>query len=229
MSVGKRLKKVYEEVDLVKEYTLDEALDVVKNIANVKFDATIDVVYNLNIDPKYQDQMIREMVSMPEGLGKEIRVAVIAKSERHDEATKAGADLVGAEDLVDSIKQGNIDFDVCVATPDMMPKVGVLGKVLGPKGLMPNPKLGTVAVDIAKAVDNLKKGQVEVKADKYGIVHTGIAKTSFSVEKIKNNVVALNNAIKQAKPSGVKGSYIKSVYLGSTMSPSLKLQISSLD
>jgi large subunit ribosomal protein L1 len=226
--VSKRIKAISEKINSEKEYALDEALALVKENANTKFDETIEVVYNLNVDPKYQDQIVREMVAMPEGLGKPIRVAVIAKSDKHEAATKAGADLVGAEELVQAIKGGKIDFDVCVATPDMMSQVGQLGKVLGPKGLMPNPKLGTVTTDVGKAVENLKKGQVEMKADKFGIVHTGIAKASFSAAKIRNNVIALHTAVKQAKPTGSKGTYIKKVSICSTMSPALQLSLSTL-
>lgn len=226
--MSKRIKAISEKINSEKEYALDEALALVKENANTKFDETIEVVYNLNVDPKYQDQIVREMVAMPEGLGKPIRVAVIAKSDKHEAATKAGADLVGAEELVQAIKGGKIDFDVCVATPDMMSQVGQLGKVLGPKGLMPNPKLGTVTTDVGKAVENLKKGQVEMKADKFGIVHTGIAKASFSAAKIRNNVIALHTAVKQAKPTGSKGTYIKKVSICSTMSPALQLSLSTL-
>ncbi len=225
---GKRLQNLYNGLIKDKEYPVDEAISLIKKNAVVKFDETVEIIYNLNVDPKYQDQIVREMVQMPEGVGKTIKVAVIAKTEKHEEATKAGADIVGGEELVQEIKSGKIEFDVLIATPDMMAKVGSLGKILGPKGLMPNPKLGTVTVDVAKAVDNVKKGQVEIKADKYGIVHTGIAKASFTEAKLKNNIVALHNAIKQAKPSGVKGTYIKKMSIGSTMAPSLQISLSSL-
>ena len=226
--VSKRLKTIYSNTDLDKEYDIADAISIVKKNATAKFDESIDVVFNLNVDPKYQDQMIREVVRMPEGLGKSVRVAVIAKSDKHEEATKAGADLVGDEDLVAKIKAGNIDFDFCISTPDMMPKVGQLGKVLGPKGLMPNPKLGSVTNDVAVAIENAKKGQVEIKADKYGIVHASIARSSFDEKKIRSNFNAAYSAIKSAKPSGVKGVYIKKIWIGHTMGPSVRITLSSL-
>jgi len=226
--VSRRLKEIYKEVDLDKEYGISDAVSLVKKNATAKFDESVDLVFNLNVDPKYQDQMVREIVKMPEGLGKLIRVAVIAKSDKHDEATKAGADLVGDEELIAKIKAGNVDFDFCISTPDMMAKVGQLGKILGPKGLMPNPKLGSVTTDVAQAVDNAKKGQVEIKADKYGIVHASIARASFDEKKILNNLNAVYSVIKSAKPSGVKGSYIKKISLGSTMGPSVSVSLLSL-
>jgi len=229
MALSKRLKNIQKDLDLEKQYDLSEAIQTVKKNATAKFDESIDIIFNLNVNPKHQDQNIREVVGMPEGLGKEVRVAVIAKSDKHEAATKAGAERVGAEDLVDEIKQGKIDFDFCIATPDMMAKVGQLGKVLGPKGLMPNPKLGSVTPDVAKAVENAKKGQVELKVDKFGIIHVSIAKASFDEAKIKNNFDALYSAIKNAKPTGVKGTYIKSAFIGSTMGPSVEISLSSLN
>ena len=226
--MSKRLKEIYKNTDLEAQYDISDAIKLVKNNANAKFDESIDVAFNLNVDPRYQDQMVREVVQMPEGLGKKIRVAVIAKSDKHDAAKKAGADLVGAEDLVSEIKSGKIDFDFCIATPDMMAQVGQLGKVLGPKGLMPNPKLGSVTPDVVTAVKNAKNGQVEIKADKFGIVHAAIAKSSFAEDKIRSNFNAIYEAIKTAKPSGVKGSYINKLSLGSTMGPSVNVSLVSL-
>ncbi len=228
MKKTKRLKKIAENLDVNKQYDLNEGLKLIKDNSTAKFDESIDVVFKLNLDPKYQDQNIREVVQMPEGLGKKIKVAVIANSTKHEDASKAGADYVGADDLVDEIKRGKTDFDICIATPDMMAKVGQLGKILGPKGLMPNPKLGTVTQDVAKAVKNAKNGQVEIKLDKAGIMHTVIGKASFSMEKLGNNFSALYNAVKSAKPSGAKGSYIKGLYLSSTQGLSVEISLSSL-
>ena len=182
---SKRLQKIYKEIDAEKYYDILDAVKLVKANANTKFDESIDIAFNLNVDPKYQDQFIREVVQMPEGLGKDIKVAVIAKSDKHEDAKKSGANFVGDDDLVAEIKAGKTDFDICIATPDLMPKVGQLGKILGPKGLMPNPKLGTVTNDISKAIENAKKGQVEIKADKYGIIHASIAKASFEEKNIE--------------------------------------------
>ncbi len=228
MAVAKRLKNIAKNIDVNKQYNLNEALELIKDNAKAKFDESIDIIFKLNLDPKYQDQNIREIVQMPEGLGKKTRVAVIANSTKHEDATKAGADYVGSEDLVDEIKMGKTDFDVCVATPDMMAKVGQLGKILGPKGLMPNPKLGTVTQDVAKAVKNAKNGQVEIKLDKAGIMHTIIGKASFDIKKLNNNFQALYSAVKSAKPSGAKGSYIKSLYISSTQGLSVEVSLSSL-
>ena len=229
MSKNKRLNNIKKDLDLEAQYELDEAITIVKTNATAKFDESVDVVFSLNVNPKHQDQNIREIVGMPEGLGKITRVAVIAKSEKHEAALAAGAEKVGAEDLVDEIKQGKVDFDFCIATPDMMAKVGQLGKILGPKGLMPNPKLGSVTNDVQKAVENAKKGQVELKVDKYGLVHAAIAKSSFDLGKIKNNFDAVYTALKNAKPTGVKGTYLKKVFIGSTMGPSVEISISSLN
>jgi len=228
MKKTKRLKKIAENLDANKQYDLNEGLKLIKDNSTAKFDESIDVVFKLNLDPKYQDQNIREVVQMPEGLGKKIKVAVIANSTKHEDASKAGADYVGADDLVDEIKKGKTDFDICIATPDMMAKVGQLGKILGPKGLMPNPKLGTVTQDVAKAVKNAKNGQVEIKLDKAGIMHTVIGKASFSLEKLGSNFSALYSAVKSAKPSGAKGSYIKGLYLSSTQGLSVEISLSSL-
>ncbi|MBT5827586.1 MAG: 50S ribosomal protein L1 [Alphaproteobacteria bacterium] len=229
MSKNKRLNNIKKGLDLEAQYELDNAISTVKANATAKFDESVDVVFSLNVNPKHQDQNIREIVSMPEGLGKNTRVAVIAKAEKHEAAISAGAERVGAEDLVDEIRQGKVDFDFCIATPDMMPKVGQLGKILGPKGLMPNPKLGSVTNDVQKAVENAKKGQVELKVEKFGLVHAAIGKSSFDAQKIKNNFDAVYTALKNAKPTGVKGSYLKKVFIGSTMGPSLEISISSLN
>ena len=228
MKKTKRLKKIAENLDANKQYDLNEGLKLIKDNSTAKFDESIDVVFKLNLDPKYQDQNIREVVQMPEGLGKKIKVAVIANSTKHEDVSKAGADYVGADDLVDEIKKGKTDFDICIATPDMMAKVGQLGKILGPKGLMPKPKLGTVTQDVAKAVKNAKNGQVEIKLDKAGIMHTVIGKASFSLEKLGSNFSALYSAVKSAKPSGAKGSYIKGLYLSSTQGLSVEISLSSL-
>jgi large subunit ribosomal protein L1 len=219
---GKRIEKIRK---IVKEekYSLVDAIEFLKSNSTVKFDESVDICFKLNADPKYQDQSIRELVQLPEGLGKKVRVAVITTSDKFEQANKAGADKVGAEDLIDEIKSGKVDFDFCIASPDVMPKIGAVAKILGPKGLMPNPKLGSVTNDIKKAVENAKKGQVEIKADKFGNVHAAVAKISFSADKIKNNFDALLSIIKTSKPSGIKGTYIKDVYIGSTMGPSLKI------
>jgi len=226
---SKRLNKIYKEIDAEKHYDVSDAIKLVKSNANAKFDESIDIAFNLNVDPKYQDQFIREVVQMPEGLGKEVKIAVISKSDKHEEAKKAGADFVGDDELIAEIKSGKNDFDVCIATPDSMAKVGQLGRVLGPKGLMPNPKLGTVTNDIVKAIQNAKKGQVEIKADKYGIIHASIGKASFDEAKITNNFNAIYDAVKSAKPSGVKGVYIKKLAIGSTMGATLKISLQSLN
>jgi large subunit ribosomal protein L1 len=228
MKIGKRIQNIHKNIDINKEYNIKEALQLVKDNAKAKFDESIDVVFKLNLDPKYQDQNIREVVQMPEGLGKSVTVAVIANTAKHEEAKKSGADFIGSEDLVEEIKKGKTDFDICIATPDMMVKVGQLGKILGPKGLMPNPKLGTVTQDVGKAVSNAKKGQVEIKLDKAGIMHTIIGKASFNIDKLNNNFQALYTAIKAAKPSGAKGSYIKNLYIGSTQGLSIEVSLSSL-
>jgi large subunit ribosomal protein L1 len=193
-----------------------------------KYDETVEVVLNLGVDPRHSDQLVRGMVAMPHGLGKVVRIAVITRPERVEEARKAGADLVGSDELIDEIKAGKIDFDVCIATPDYMPKMAALGKVLGPKGLMPNPKLGTVSDDIVTAVKNAKFGQVEYKVEKAGIVHAGIGKISFSIEALKGNIMALYNAVLAAKPSGAKGVYMKKMYLTTSHGPSVPIDLKSI-
>jgi len=225
---GKRLNKANEAVDRDAFYELVEAVKLVKNNATAKFDETIEVALNLGVDPRHADQMVRGVVSLPHGTGKSLRVAVFAKGDKVKEAEEAGADLVGAEDLADKIKKGEIDFDRCIATPDMMAVVGQLGKVLGPKGLMPNPKLGTVTPDVAGAVQSAKAGQIEFRVEKAGIVHAGVGKASFSEEAIQENVSAFVTAINKAKPSGAKGTYFKRASISSTMGPGVKLNVASL-
>ncbi|MBT3905763.1 MAG: 50S ribosomal protein L1 [Rhodospirillaceae bacterium] len=223
--VGKRYKNAAELIDREKLYEVDEAVKLIKGNATAKFDETIDISINLGIDPRHADQMVRGMISLPHGTGKSVRVAVFAKDAKADEARAAGADLVGAEDLMEIINKGEIDFDRCIATPDMMAIVGRLGKVLGPRGLMPNPKLGTVTPDVKKAVEDAKGGQIEFRAEKTGIVHAGVGKASFSEEALAENVKTFVDAIAKAKPSGVKGTYMKRVSVSSTMGPGLKLSI----
>src|SRR5208282_1824959 len=226
--VGKRLKKGYEGIDRAAFYPPAEAVKLIKSRANAKFDETIEVAMNLNIDPKKSEQNVRGSVVLPHGTGKILKVAVFAKGARADEAKAAGADIVGAEDLAEQVQAGKIAFDRCIATPDMMAIVGRLGKVLGPRGLMPNPKLGTVTADVTEAVKAAKGGQVQYRAEKAGILHAGIGKISFSEAALVENVRALVGAINRGKPSGIKGSYIKKASLSSTMGPGIKLDLSGL-
>ena len=223
MAHGKRYKTASETVDRDKTYPLEEAVKIVKANAKAKFDETIEVAMNLGIDPRHADQAVRGMISLPNGTGKSVRVAVFARGPKAEEAKAAGADLVGAEDLAEKINAGEMNFERCIATPDMMGVVGRLGKVLGPRGLMPNPKLGTVTMDVAAAVKSAKAGSVEFRAEKSGIVHAGVGKASFSEQAITENVKALVGAINRAKPSGAKGTFIKKVSLSSTMGPGVKL------
>jgi large subunit ribosomal protein L1 len=223
MSRGKRYKTAISTVDRDKTYALDEAVKVVKANAKAKFDETIEVAMNLGIDPRHADQAVRGMVELPNGTGKSVRVAVFARGPKAEEAKAAGADLVGAEDLAEKINAGEMNFERCIATPDMMGVVGRLGKVLGPRGLMPNPKLGTVTMDVAAAVKSATAGSDEFRAEKSGIVHAGVGKASFSEQAITENVKALVGAINRAKPSGAKGTFIKKVSLSSTMGPGVKL------
>jgi large subunit ribosomal protein L1 len=220
MAHGKRYKTASETVDRDKTYPLEEAVKIVKANAKAKFDETIEVAMNLGIDPRHADQAVRGMISLPNGTGKSVRVAVFARGPK---AKAAGADLVGAEDLAEKINAGEMNFERCVATPDMMGVVGRLGKVLGPRGLMPNPKLGTVTQDVAAAVKAAKAGSIEYRAEKAGIIHAGVGKASFSEDAIAANVKALVSAISRAKPSGAKGTFIKKVSLSSTMGPGVKL------
>ena len=219
----KKQKALAAAVDTQRLYGVDEAIETLKANATAKFDETIEVALNLGVDPRHADQMVRGVVTLPAGTGKDVRVAVFARGGKAEEATAAGADVVGAEDLMETIQGGTIDFDRVIATPDMMGIVGRLGKVLGPKGLMPNPKLGTVTPNVAEAVKAAKGGQVEFRVEKAGIIHSGIGKASFSNEDLRRNFDAFVDAIVKAKPSGVKGKYVKKVALSSTMGPGLKL------
>jgi len=226
---GKRLQKAKENIDRTALYTLSDAVKIIKENANTKFDETIDIALNLGVDPKHADQMVRGVVSLPHGTGKSLRVAVFAKGDKVKEAEDAGADLVGSDELADQVKKGEINFDRVIATPDMMAVVGQLGKVLGPKGLMPNPKLGTVTMDVAAAVKAVKGGQIEFRVEKAGIIHAGVGKASFSANAIGENVSTFINAISKAKPTGVKGTYMKRVTISSTMGPGVRLDIGHLD
>jgi len=225
---GKRNADAAEGVDRNHLYTLDEAVQMVKERSKAKFDETIEVALNLNVDPRHSEQMVRGVVDLPHGTGKNVRVAVFAKGDKAEEAKAAGADIVGAEDLAEQIQKGQMDFDRCIATPDMMAVVGRLGKILGPRGLMPNPKLGTVTPDVAQAVTSAKAGQVEYRVEKAGIIHAGVGKASFSSEDILENARALIDAVAKAKPSAVKGTYMQRVTLSSTMGPGVKIDPASL-
>jgi len=223
---GKRLRKHYESVDRLKVYDIDAAISELKDIsAETKFDETIEISINLGIDPRQSDQMVRGTVSLPNGTGKSIRVAVFAKGEKVEEAKSAGADIVGSDELAEDIQKGKIDFDRCISTPDMMGLVGRLGKVLGPRGLMPNPKLGTVTVDVSSAVKAVKSGQVEFRCEKEGIVQSGIGKVSFESLALRENIDALLSAVLKAKPAGAKGTYLQRATLSSTMGPGLRINI----
>lgn len=225
---GKRIVNAYKTIDKTQAYALKEAVKIVKSNANAKFDETIDVAINLGVDPKHADQMIRGVCALPHGTGKTVRVAVLAQGEKADEAKAAGADIVGAENLVDSILSGKIDFDRCIATPDMMGLAGRVARVLGPKGLMPNPKLGTVTTDVAGAVKKAKAGEVQYRVEKNGIVHAGIGKASFSEEQIYDNAKTFIDAILKAKPQSLKGNYLKKISLSSTMGVGIKVDSSAL-
>ncbi|WP_424926930.1 50S ribosomal protein L1 [Amaricoccus tamworthensis] len=206
---------------------VDEAVKLVKDNATAKFDETLEIAMCLGVDPRHADQMVRGVVALPNGTGKSVRVAVFARGAKAEEATAAGADVVGAEDLMESIQGGKLDFDRCIATPDMMPIVGRLGKILGPRNLMPNPKVGTVTMDVAQAVQNAKGGEVQFKAEKAGVVHAGIGKASFDADKLAENVKAFVSAVNRAKPSGAKGTYLKKIAISSTMGPGVTLDIAS--
>jgi large subunit ribosomal protein L1 len=221
---GKRLRSAYEGIAPTQTFALDEAVKLVKARATAKFDETIEIAMNLNIDPRKADQTLRGVVNLPHGTGKVMRVAVFARGDKADAAKAAGADIVGAEDLAEAVQAGQLNFDRVIATPDMMAIVGRLGKVLGPRGLMPNPKLGTVTADVAAAVEAAKGGQVQFRAEKAGIVHAGVGKASFSEEALVENVKAFVDAINRAKPTGVKGTYILKINLSSTMGPGFKLE-----
>ena len=227
-SKGKRLSTSYEGIDRETHYSLDDAVRLLKENAKAKFDETIELSMNLGVDPRHADQMVRGVVSLPKGTGKSVRVAVFAKDEKAAEATAAGADLVGAEDLAEKVQAGDIDFDRCIATPDMMAVVGRLGKILGPRGMMPNPKLGSVTQDVAQAVQDAKGGQVEFRVEKAGLIHAGVGKASFSEADILENIRALADAVHKAKPSGAKGTYIKRMAVSSTMGPGIKLDVGNV-
>ena len=225
---GKRYRNAAESVDRTKLYSIEEAVKLVKSKASVKFDETVEVAMNLGVDPRHADQMVRGVCQLPNGSGRFVRVAVFAKDDKAEEAREAGADIVGAEDLVEKVQSGDIEFDRCIATPDMMPLVGRLGKVLGPRGLMPNPKVGTVTPDVAEAVKSAKGGAVEFRVEKAGIVHAGVGKVSFSEEALIENIKALTNAVVRAKPSGAKGAYLRKVAVSSTMGPGVKVEVNSV-
>lgn len=226
---GKKIRKVYENVDRLKLYPVDEAVKIIKEAAKErKFDETVELAFNLGVDPRHADQAVRGMFELPNGTGGTVRVAVFAKDDKAKEAKDAGADIVGADDLAEKIEKGEMDFDRCIATPDMMPLVGRLGKVLGPKGLMPNPKLGTVTPDVKKAVESAKGGAVEYRAEKNGLVHVAVGKASFDEKKLAENIIAFIKEVQRVKPSGVKGNYMKKVTLSSTMGPGIKLDFVAL-
>ncbi len=226
--LGKRTKDARAKIDRKKLYTLDDAVKLVKQTAGAKFDETVEVAMNLGVDPRHADQMVRGVINLPNGTGRKVRVAVFAKDAKADEARKAGADIVGAEDLMEQVQKGKIDFDRCIATPDMMPLVGRLGKILGPRNLMPNPKVGTVTPNVAEAVKNAKGGAVEFRVEKAGIVHAGVGKASFSEDALLENIKAFTSAVAKAKPSGAKGTYIKRVAISSTMGPGVHVDPQSV-
>jgi large subunit ribosomal protein L1 len=228
MAKGKKLADAYKTIDRNAFYSAADAVKLIKAAAKSKFDATVEVALNLNIDPRKPDQNVRGTVMLPNGTGKSVKIAVFAKGDRAEEAKQAGADIVGADDLAEKVQAGQIEFDRCIATPDMMSVVGKLGKILGPRGLMPNPRLGTVTQNVTEAIKAAKGGQVEYRAEKAGIVQAGVGKASFSEEALLENVKAFVGAITRAKPSGVKGTFIKKVSLSSTMGPGVKLEISSV-
>ncbi len=228
MAISKRFKKATDGLDVAKAYDVAEAVKLVKARATAKFDETIELSINLGVDPRHADQMVRGVVSLPSGTGRSLRVAVFAKGAKADEAKKAGADIVGAEDLAEQINKGEINFDRCIATPDMMGVVGRLGKVLGPRGLMPNPKVGTVTMDVVNAIKDAKGGAVEFRVEKAGIVQAGVGKASFTEDAIVANVKAFVDSVSKARPSGVKGHYMKKISLSSTMGPGVKITLASV-
>ena len=225
---GKRYKKITEGLDREKLYALDEAVKMIKDRAKAKFDETVEIAMNLGVDPRHADQMVRGVCALPHGSGRKLRVGVFAKGAKAEEAKAAGADVVGAEDLVEQVQKGVIDFDRCIATPDMMPLVGRLGKVLGPRGLMPNPKVGTVTMDIGPAVKAAKGGAVEFRVEKAGLIHAGVGKASFSEQALVENIKAFTDAVVKAKPSGAKGTFMKRIAVASTMGPGVKIEPASL-
>jgi large subunit ribosomal protein L1 len=226
--ISKRFKKAIEGVDVEKAYDVGEAVKLVKSRATAKFDETIELAINLGVDPRHADQMVRGVVSLPNGTGRALRVAVFAKGAKAEEAKKAGADIVGAEDLAEQVQKGEINFDRCIATPDMMGIVGRLGKVLGPRGLMPNPKVGTVTMDVTQAIKDAKGGAVEYRVEKAGIVQAGVGKASFTEDAIIQNVKAFVDSVLKAKPTGAKGTYLRKISLSSTMGPGVKVALPSV-
>jgi large subunit ribosomal protein L1 len=225
---GKRVAASRDGIDSTKSYSLDDAVKLLKQRATAKFDETVEVAINLGVDPRHADQMVRGVVSLPNGTGRSARVAVFAKGPKAEEAKRAGADIVGAEDLAEQVQKGEINFDRCIATPDMMGVVGRLGKVLGPRGLMPNPKVGTVTMDVTQAVKDAKGGAVEFRVEKAGIVHAGVGNASFEDRAIAENVRALIDSVVRAKPSGAKGHYLKKISISSTMGPGIKIALDSV-
>jgi large subunit ribosomal protein L1 len=226
--VSKRTRAVREGIDRTRFYPLAEAVQLIRERANAKFDETVEIAMNLGVDPRHADQMVRGVCNLPHGSGRAVRVAVFARGAKADEARAAGADIVGAEDLVERVTAGNIDFDRCIATPDMMPLVGRLGKVLGPRGLMPNPKVGTVSMDVANAVRGAKGGSVEFRVEKAGIIHAGVGKASFPPEKLVENIKAFADTVAKARPSGAKGTFVHRIAISSTMGPGIKVEPSSV-
>lgn len=229
MAKNKRIAAAYASIERNKLYTLKDAVALVRDNAKAKFDETIEIAINLGVDPRYADQMVRGLMSLPHGTGKTLRVAVFARGERAEEAKAAGADIVGDDDLAEKVQAGQVDFDRCIATPDMMALVGRLGKILGPRGLMPNPKLGTVTMDVKSAVTAAKSGQVEYRAEKGGVVHAGVGKASFSAENLLENIRAFVDTVQKARPTGVKGTYMKKICLSSTMGPGVDVDIASVN
>lgn len=227
-NVGKRIRAARDGIDRTKLYALSEAVALVKERATSKFDETIEISMNLGVDPRHADQMVRGVCNLPNGSGRTVRVAVFARGPKADEATAAGADIVGAEDLVEIVNGGKIEFDRCIATPDMMGLVGRLGKVLGPRGLMPNPRVGTVTMDVAGAVKAAKGGAVEFRVEKAGIIHAGVGKASFDADKLSENIKAFADSVSKARPSGAKGTYIQRIALSSTMGPGIKIDPSTV-
>ena len=227
-STSKRLRKAGESVEVTKLYGLTEAIGLVKSNATAKFDETVEIAMNLGVDPRHADQMVRGTINLPHGTGKTLRVAVFAKGDKAEEAKAAGADIVGADDLAETVQAGTIEFDRCIATPDMMGVVGRLGRVLGPRGLMPNPKLGTVTPNVAQAVKDAKGGQVQFRVEKAGIIHAGVGKASFETDKLIDNVRAIVDAVSKARPTGAKGTYLKRAHLSSTQGPGVKLEVGGI-
>jgi large subunit ribosomal protein L1 len=228
MAQGKRLKSAVQGIDRNKTYPIETAIKMVKERSKAKFDETIEVAMNLGVDPRHADQMVRGVCQLPNGSGRTVRVAVFARGAKADEAKAAGADIVGAEDLLEQIQKGNIDFGKCIATPDLMPLVGRLGKILGPRGLMPNPKVGTVTNDVTEAVRGAKGGAVEFRVEKAGIIHAGVGKASFTEKALIENIKAFTDAVSRAKPAGAKGTYVQRVAISSTMGPGVKVDVASL-